>query len=615
MIRKVYTIDMSLFETKFTKRNQAQTLAFRKTRALSDVVRTTQRTIESMGGILTTARLLYNQNSVLLGYMLGAHVVVRLLNKLLNRLSRLAAKAAETEEDTAQLDFQAVFSAIESRSFFAMARFFGREETNANELDVLFSTWSKRQASIGGLQALFRNFTKIVRDSGQYLAYWRGGTEVIAGRLKATELANFVMQSQRWINDLEGLHRNYDDMQYNMTNVREVSRFFDQKPEIGLTGPQYTIPAPGSGFDWSIEFKDAEFAYPSDAKLILNGLNLKIAPGQIVGICGKTHCGKSTVLRLVERLYDVTKGEVLIGGQPIKSLEPSWLRKHMGFVTSVKDTCVVGGESILRNIELGALIDDPKELEARAKEAAKLADLDGDVREFSKTWHTTIGDRGDVNLSDGQTQRLSIARGLIGWCCAAAMLPGARLACAGQPRRPRKTMQREPMLMPRSCPPPPHCTGRPDILLLDEYSAALDGPTEKKIRDTIESCACAPACAEMSACVVLSAGALGCCWRSLMMTGFDAARTPDPRPPPDVRNSKTPRTALIVAHRMKTIETCRCCLLACSGPTSTALGALQHRPCIPFCTQYLTFGGGSHQGTACTHLTGIDATCGLLLCR
>ena len=60
---------------------------------------------------------------------------------------------------------------------------------------------------------------------------------------------------------------------------------------------------------------------------------------QVVGICGKTHCGKSTLLRLLERLYDVQAGEILINGKSIKQIDPSWLRRRIGFVMSVKDTC------------------------------------------------------------------------------------------------------------------------------------------------------------------------------------------------------------------------------------------------------------------------------------
>lgn len=227
--------------------------------------------------------------------------------------------------------------------------------------------------------------------------------------------------------------------------MRELARFYATPNSIGLDGGwSPSTQAEADAVQWNVEFKDCHFSYPSDPKLkILNGFSCSIKAGQLVGLCGQTHCGKSTVLRLLERLYDVTEGEIWIGGRPISEYNPTWLRGNIGFIMSVKDTNILQGKTIRENIELGAVMDSLSEqaVAARVREACTMAELTSDIQEFTNGIHTTIGDTGDVNLSDGQTQRLSIARGLI---------------------------------------------RRPALLLLDEYTSALDGPTETKVRGNIE---------------------------------------------------------------------------------------------------------------------------------
>ena len=109
----------------------------------------------------------------------------------------------------------------------------------------------------------------------------------------------------------------------NMESVRRVARFYALRPEIGLTGKQYLTPSPAeaASFEWSVEFKNCSFAYPSDLQTkILDGFSLTVNAGEVVGICGKTHCGKSTLLRLLERLYDVQDGDIYIGGTEMSSI-------------------------------------------------------------------------------------------------------------------------------------------------------------------------------------------------------------------------------------------------------------------------------------------------------
>ena len=390
---------------------------FEDTWCVADCAYNVRSIVTGLGGIVTTIRILWGKNPRLLLAMVGTHVASRIVEELLGKAQTRVRKAAAKK---VPIDIKAEFAAIESRSFFAMMRCCGREEANAKRLEVQMAADGRDSRRMRALRSMFEQASMILDDSSTYLSFLIGGSSVIANELSAGSLAAFIAQSQQLLRDLEHLYEEFQTMVAdNMESVRKVARFYALRPEIGLTGGQYTKPtaAEEAAHEWSVEFKDCTFAYPSDVQTkILDGFSLKVDAGDVVGICGKTHCGKSTLLRLLERLYDVQEGEIIIGGKSIKSIDPSWLRRRVGFVMSVKDTCVLGGRSILENIELGALLDelDPAEARSRVEAAATLSDLINDIEEFPKGWHTTIGDHGDVNLSDGQTQRLSIARGVIG---------------------------------------------------------------------------------------------------------------------------------------------------------------------------------------------------------
>jgi len=174
------------------------------------------------------------------------------------------------------------------------------------------------------------------------------------------------------------------------------------------------------------------FAYATNAP-ILTDISFHVKPGQRVGIVGPTGAGKSTVVSLIPRFYDVTAGKLLIDGRDVREYKIHPLRDQIGYV--LQDTVLFRG-TILENIAFGR----PTATREEIVEAARLANADEFIDRMPKGYDTMVGERG-LNLSGGQRQRLGIAR-----------------------------------VMVRNSP----------ILLLDEPTAALDSESEKLVIDALE---------------------------------------------------------------------------------------------------------------------------------
>lgn len=157
----------------------------------------------------------------------------------------------------------------------------------------------------------------------------------------------------------------------------------------------------------AIEFHNVHFAYPSRPDIqVLVDFSLVVKPNTTVALCGVSGAGKSTIVALLQRFYDVSSGSITVDGHDIRSLDLQWLRSHIGYV---QQEPVLFGVSVRDNLTYGL---DRNVSDNELDEACRKANAHDFVQQFPQGYETLVGERG-VRLSGGQKQRLAIARSLL----------------------------------------------------------------------------------------------------------------------------------------------------------------------------------------------------------
>lgn len=243
---------------------------------------------------------------------------------------------------------------------------------------------------IGGVATL--SFVAIV---------WYGGTLVISGEITSGVLTSFLLYSLTIGGALAGLAGLFGDLMKAVGANDRVFQLLDRVPDVPVASGESVSTLKGH-----VEFKNVEFAYPTRTdQIVLRGCSLTIEPGQVAALVGPSGGGKSTVVNLIERFYDVQKGELLLDGQNIKQLNGSELRKKIGLV---RQEPVLFACTIAENICFGAGEHTREEV----IHAAKQSNAHDFIMTFPDGYDTMVGERG-VRLSGGQKQRVAIARALL----------------------------------------------------------------------------------------------------------------------------------------------------------------------------------------------------------
>ena len=228
-----------------------------------------------------------------------------------------------------------------------------------------------------------------------------GGYLVYKGRFNAGQLVEFIGYFTAIVWPVMAVSELIDMTSRGKASVDRISRLLEQTPDVKDREDAQAL----ENIRGEIEFKDLTFRYPEAEYDSLQNVSFRIEAGQSVGIVGATGSGKTTLVDLLLRTYNVPDGTVFIDGQDVNGLTIHSVRAGCAYVP--QDNFLFS-DTISRNIAFG--MDSAQEEDIT--QAAVLADIDENIREFPKTYATVLGERG-VTVSGGQKQRISIARALI----------------------------------------------------------------------------------------------------------------------------------------------------------------------------------------------------------
>ena len=230
---------------------------------------------------------------------------------------------------------------------------------------------------------------------------WLGALEVISGAMTVGGLVAFNMLAGRVSQPVMRLAQLWQELQQTGISVARLGDILNARSENSAGGARAQLP-PIQG---AIQLDQVRFRYRPDGPEILRGVSFRLRPGEMLGIVGRSGSGKSTVAKLIQRLYVPERGRVLIDGVDLALADPAWLRRQIGVVLQENR---LFARSIRENI---ALADPGVAMEA-VMQAAKLAGAHEFVLELPEGYDTLVGEQG-ATLSGGQRQRIAIARALL----------------------------------------------------------------------------------------------------------------------------------------------------------------------------------------------------------
>lgn len=288
---------------------------------------------------------------------------------------------------------QEVFSGIK------IIKSYNMQKVVSTKFDNFSNSSKERSIDLSKVQALFFPLMILLIGISNIIVIYVGGNQYIEGKIDIGVIAEFIIYITMltwpvavvgWVTSI---------IQQAEASQKRINSFLKSKPSVCNYGKILNFE------NGDINFKNVSFKYPETNLYALKNINFSISSGNTLGIIGKTGSGKSTILELITRSYDVTSGEIYLDDKILSSYD---LQSLKSFISYVPQNPFLFSDTIIENIKFGNYNSSDDEVVKVAKDSS----IHSDISRFKDQYETLLGERG-VNLSGGQIQRITIARALL----------------------------------------------------------------------------------------------------------------------------------------------------------------------------------------------------------
>ncbi|MEI9598650.1 SmdA family multidrug ABC transporter permease/ATP-binding protein [Moellerella wisconsensis] len=289
--------------------------------------------------------------------------------------------------------------AQESLTSIRMIKAFGLEDNQSNQFEQVATETGRRNMHVAEIDARFDPTIFIAIGMANLLAIGGGSWMVLHGTLTLGELTSFIMYLGLMIWPMLALAWMFNIVERGSAAYSRIRSLLDETPSVN-EGQELLKPMRGQ-----LHVDIARFIYPEAQRASLHNIQFTLSPGELLGICGPTGSGKSTLIALLQRQFDLSEGSILFQSIDLREIKLDNWRARLAVVNQ---NPFLFSASIAENIALGK----PEATEDEIITAARLANVHDDIMRLPEGYHTQVGERG-VMLSGGQKQRISIARALL----------------------------------------------------------------------------------------------------------------------------------------------------------------------------------------------------------